>query len=268
MGSLDSKVFLRVGDRTALVPAPDQGLTMSPVSWGTSTQLVNGGNTVVASEYASRTFNLSWTVLSARDLEVIEGMLAYAGTKPVHYLDRFAASGNILSPLASRPYLLYETLSPLAFDTKGVRLCDRGAGDSLKFLPVSATDGKEHSYTEKVQVPLGYRATVLCTGTNTERVLSFNGVAVQPGRATSVSATSGNVEAHLTYRCSGVQAEVSNCTVVLSPAAKSAPSPRWSLHRGTTVMCVVPGTYAVTGRSAVNDLYSVSVDLMEVWPWR
>lgn len=265
MPSLDNKAYLSVGGRAALVRPPDKGMSMGLKNWGSATQLINGSNSTVASAYSSRTFNMSWTAVRTSDSDLLTDMLAFAGTSEVKYLDRFVAGGNILSPLAGKPWVLAETLSPLSRDDKGVVLATSD-GARLTFTASAATDDKTHEYTEKVHVPAGYRATVRAWGTATERVLSFNGVAVS-ATPTSVVATTTDMVVNLTFRAAGASAVVEKVTVVLTPAAAPMPTPEWTVPKGTTTLRVVPGSFGVTGINAVNGFVSLSCDLVEVWPW-
>lgn len=265
MTDLKSAAWLRVGARAQYVPAPAQGLAMSPLNWGATTQLVNGSNATVASEYATRQFDLSWSVLSEQDLWTLQDLLAYAGTREVYYLDLFAARGNVLSPLAGNPALLVETLSPVAVDASG-KVLARAENDGLVFSGAAATDGQAHQYTEMVQVPEGYRATAVAWGVSTQRVVTFNGVALQPGTATSV-ASPATQQVPLVISAPSNAATLTGVSVRLTPLTEPAPVVEWTPPLGTGVMRVVPGTFTVTGRNAYNGLYSATVSIQEVWPW-
>lgn len=268
MAGFESSVYLKVGSDGGMFKPPDRSLTMSPTSWGSSTQLVNGSNATIASEYSARTYNLSWDVLDGKQFDTLDTMMATAGTKEVYYLDGFQVVGNIVSPLAGKPYLLSETLSPVVYDTNGIQLASNVNGE-LVFKATAATDNKEHKYVEKIVVPAGYRATIKAWGTNTERVLTFNGVAVSAARTTSVVARTDQI-VELVIKPAGLSATLTKICVTLTKFNEAEPTNiQWSRPRGTTSLRVVPGSYSVTGiTTAFNGgLYTASVDIVEVWPW-
>lgn len=275
MGILDRRAYLQVGGRSAYIPLPDAGISMSPVSWGTTTQLVNGSNGVVASEYSARTYSLSWTILRKPDYLSISDLLSNAGSQSVLYLDKFLGVGtNMLSPLAGKPYLLAESMSPLSYDNNGVRLSGPGTGSNPPFRPLvfqakTASDSLVHSYSETVVVPRGYSVLVVASGTNTEAAVTFNGVALA-SRVPTVASAPSNTDKRfdLVIKHPGTAASLDYVKAVLFPTGTTQPTDLdYAPPEGVGVLRVVPGSLSVTGLSATTGLYSMTCDVQEVWPW-
>ena len=273
MALLDTRAVVRIGNRYEDIPAPRSGIEMSPAGWGVSSQLVNGGMASVASEYAPRTYNLSWSVLNHTEMLKVQSLFAYAGQQDLWYRDLFlGGQGNILSPLAGMPYLLAETMSPVAYDDNGVVIASAVANAAapyraLNITTTAATDMTTHAYTESILLPAGYRVTVCAYGTNTQNAVTFNGTALTAGTPISVSSSTSTFK-DLIIRNTTTETTVLGIAAVLTLSAAPAPTTVvWSPPEGAGKMRVVPGSFNITGLSAKTGLYSASVNVTEVWPW-
>ena len=273
MPTLDSQAAISIGGKVDFFTAPDASVTMSPTSYGSSTKLVNGSTATVASQYASNKYSLAWKILPRDEFLRMRDLVVFAGEKPVYYIDMATGGlGNILSPLAAKPYLLDETMSPACYTNYGTRMttvtsASTGCGWSLNYTTTAADDGKVHSYTEKVLVPAGYRCTVQTFGTNTQAVVKFNGSAVTAG--TPVSVTTATTRTYdLVITKPNAVTNLTGVTAVLTPSTAAAPTPAWAPPEGLGELRVVPGSWASTVLSARNGLYAVNFEIEEVWPWR
>lgn len=262
-----TKVFVSVGKRSAWIKAPDSGLDMPSTNWGAITQLVNGAASGVASRLSSRLYSLNWSYLKRADFEAIDALFSEAGEDRVLYLDPFAKD-NALSKLGGHPYLLAESFSKLAWDINGVeraRVADLEQ-EPYKGLQVIKTTGEP--YIEAVAVPAGYSITIVRNGSNLVRYRwegSTTFTKITSGAALTPPSGSGVIEIEIgngVGTLNWVRAVVHKTGSVPANVKSYAPP------RGGGNMMVVPGSYQVSGISAIHGEYSASVELQEVWAWQ
>lgn len=265
MTTFDNRAYLRVGSKTAWVRPPDNGLEMSPKTWGSTTQLINGSNGVVGSANYARTYTLSWNLIWGDDFRTLFNLLSTAGNQRVYYMDKFSISESCLSPLAGKPYLLAETMSPVAYDDTGKVLARVVNETSLQFDAVTAGDGKPHEYVENIQLPKGWRLNIVARGVNTERAVSVSGSGLVSGQTLAIN---GDADKEIPLRIAGngTASRVDEITCFMTPGTGVA-NTAWKMPTGTTEMRVVPGSMSVTGVNAATGAYSMSVEVTEVWPW-
>lgn len=268
---------LWTGRRFAWIPAPDAPASHTLVSWGSADQLVGGGSVVTASRYAARTIELSWSNLTRSELLLIQDMLAWAGDDEVLYRDDMNSGGNILSPLLGRPHLHADTLSPLAYDDNGVALArtvdvNNGPLKALAFTGAAATDGKPHTYAERVLIPPGADMHIVASGALTAAgtVQVTGGINVSPAAVSRVPGLADApkiVEIVVTAPASPDQVLT---WVRAAFSAHGGPAPDiwpYATPEGFGTMRVEPGSFTITGTNPAYGLFSAAVNLQETWPW-
>lgn len=275
MPTLHDSALMGVSTGLSWVKPPDGGLEKSLTTFGGVSDLVNGGAAVVASRYGARKFTLAWSYLTAEQMRTLRGILSFPGDRPVTYIDRQSVlADNCLSPLLGRPGLHAEALSPLAFDNNGVRLAanapmSSGVGDVLEILGKQPTDGLVHSYSEDVVIPAGYDLWVATTGTNPERVVRANRTPVGGQAVKLAGSPTAHTRATISLEPNWQSARVAYVRGVLSPIGGPAKGAAYYDPEGVAGLRVVPGSYqetaVVLGRG--YQVWSVSVEMQEVWPW-
>lgn len=268
---------LWTGRRFAWIPAPDAPASHTLVSWGSADQLVGGSSVVTASRYAARTIELSWSNLTRSELLLIQDMLTWAGGDEILYRDDMNSGGNILSPLLGRPHLHADTLSPLAYDNNGVALArtvdvNNGPLKALGFTGTAATDGKAHTYAERVLIPPGADMHIVASGALTAAgtVQVTGGINVSPAAISRVPGLDDAprvVEIVVTAPASPDQVLT---WVRAAFSARGAPAPDiwpYATPEGFGTMRVEPGSFTITGTNPAYGLFSAAVTLREVWPW-
>lgn len=277
MSSKHGVAALWTGRRFAWIPAPDAPASHTLVSWGSADQLVNGASAVVASAYAARTIELAWTNLTRNELLLIQDMLAWAGDDEILYRDDMNTGGNVLSPLLGRPHLHADALSPLAYDDNGVALAKtvavgNGPLKALAFTGVAATDGKPHTYTERVAIPPGADMHIVASGALTVAgtVQVTGGVNVSPA---AVSRVPGLDDAPRVVEIVVTAPTAPNQVLTWVRAAftaRGAAAPNiwpYATPEGFGSMRVEPGSFSITGVNPALGVFSAAVNLREVWPW-
>ncbi len=277
---LDTRVALLLGEKYLELPLPAARMARNPKTWGSVVELINGSSATVASELFSRALEFQWPQVDARGAESLR-WLAYAGSASITYMDRaIQGSGNVLSPLLARPYLLASSLTPVAWGVDGQRLAeaDKASGDvgipALKFLPVTPSDKQSHEYEEIVLIPRGYDFWGLAQGVGIGNILSVNGIGAREGALFHVA---GHATEHRIARVK-VQHHSQGGTLKTVRAALlplGGESPQVTLlqdfsdGQGMTVMSVQPGSFqeSLTALHNGRAINSVSVVIQEVWPW-
>ncbi len=268
---------LWTGRRFAWIPAPDAPASHSLVSWGSADQTVGGSTVVSASHYAARTIELAWSNLTRSELLLVQDMFAWAGEDEILYRDDMNSGGNILSPFLGRPHLHSDELTPLAYDDNGVALArtasvNNGPLKALAFMGAAATDGKTHTYAERVLIPPGADMHIVASGAVTAPgvVQVTGGVNVSPAavsRVPGLDDTPRVVEIVITSPTTPKQVLT---WVRAAFSARGAPAPNiwpYATPEGFGTMRVEPGSFTITGTNPAYGLFSAAVTLREVWPW-
>ena len=268
---------LWTGRRFAWIPAPDAPASHTLVSWGSADQLVGGGAAVSASRYAARTIELSWSNLTRSELLLIQDMFTWAGDDEVLYRDDMNSGGNILSPLLGRPHLHADALTPLAYDDNGVALAktvnvNNGPLKALAFTGAAPTDGKTHTYTERVIIPPGADMHIVASGALTAPgvVQVTGGINISPA---AISRIPGDADAprivEVVVTAPTTPGQVLTW-VRAAFSARGANAPNiwpYTTPEGFGSMRVEPGSFAITGTNPALGIFSATLNLREVWPW-
>ena len=185
MAVLDNRCVLGVGNKNLVLPAPAKDAAIQATPWGQVTQLVNGANGMTPSRFAAKAYKLSWNVMSPADYVALMDLISTAGSNPVRYVDCLNRPDlNILSPFLGKPFLLVDTLSPIAFAKDGTVLAqmDTRSGDGPEFalrMTGKATTAPA-SYTETILIPPGYTFYVQTVGDDTQKFVFKDGSPLPP----------------------------------------------------------------------------------------
>lgn len=275
MPTFADSALLGFGSYLTWVKQPDGGLERPLAGWGGATALVNGSAAVTASRYGVRKFSLSWSHLDANQLKAIRSVLSFPGDRTITYVDRsWVTAGNCLSPLLGRPGLHVDALSPLAFDNNGVRLCSSaalssGQGDVLVVEGKQPTDGLAHTYTETVTIPAGFDLWVSSAGSGTDRVVRANRTAVGTTPVKIAGDANNTTTATVSLEPNWQPARIGYVRGALAPMGSTARGAIYQEPEGTCALKLVPGSYAETAVviGARYQVWSVTAELQEVWPW-
>lgn len=185
MAVLDNRCVLGVGNKNLVLPAPIKDAAIQATPWGQVTQLVNGANGMTPSRFAAKAYKLSWNVMSPADYVALMDLISTAGSNPVRYVDCLNRPDlNVLSPFLGKPFLLVDTLSPIAFAKDGTVLAqmDTRSGDGPEFalrMTGKATMAPA-SYTETILIPPGYTFYVQTVGDDTQKFVFKDGSPLPP----------------------------------------------------------------------------------------
>lgn len=185
MAVLDNRCVLGVGDKNLVLPAPIKDAAIQATPWGQVTQLVNGANGMTPSRFAAKAYKLAWNVMSPADYVALMDLISTAGSNPVRYVDCLNRPDlNVLSPFLGKPFLLVDTLSPIAFAKDGTVLAqmDTRSGDGPEFalrMTGNATTAPA-SYTETILIPPGYTFYVQTVGDDTQKFVFKDGSPLPP----------------------------------------------------------------------------------------
>nr|DAW42179.1 MAG TPA: hypothetical protein [Caudoviricetes sp.] len=185
MAVLDNRCVLGVGDKNLVLPAPAKDAATQVTPWGQVTQLVNGANGMTPSRFAAKAYKLSWNVMAPADYAALMDLITTAGANPIRYIDCLNRPDlNVLSPFLGKPFLLVDTLSPIAFAKDGTVLAqmDTRSGDGPEFalrMTGKATSAPA-SYTETILIPPGYTFYVQAVGDNTQKFVFKDGSPLAP----------------------------------------------------------------------------------------
>ena len=185
MAVLDNRCVLGVGDKNLVLPAPAKDAAMQATPWGQVTQLVNGANGMTPSRYASKAYKLAWNVMAPSDYVALMDLISTAGSSPIRYVDCLNRPDlNVLSPFLGKPFLLVDTLSPIAFAKDGTVLAqmDTRSGDGPEFalrMTGKATTAPA-SYMETILIPPGYTFYVQTVGDDTQKFVFKDGSPLAP----------------------------------------------------------------------------------------
>ncbi len=185
MAVLDNRCVLGVGDKNLVLPSPAKDAAIQATPWGQVTQLVNGANGMTPSRYAAKAYKLAWNVMAPADYVALMDLISTAGSSPIRYVDCLNRPDlNVLSPFLGKPFLLVDTLSPIAFAKDGTVLAqvDTRSGDGPEFalrMTGKATTAPA-SYTETVLIPPGYTLYVQAVGDDTQKFVFKDGSPLPP----------------------------------------------------------------------------------------
>lgn len=185
MAILDNRCVLGVGNKNLILPAPIKDAAIQATPWGQVTQLVNGANGMTPSRFAAKAYKLAWNVMSPADYVALMDLISTAGSNPVRYVDCLNRPDlNVLSPFLGKPFLLVDTLSPIAFAKDGTVLAqmDTRSGEGPEFalrMTGKATTAPT-PYTETILIPPGYTFYVQTVGDDTQKFVFKDGSPLPP----------------------------------------------------------------------------------------
>lgn len=185
MAILDNRCVLGVGNKNLILPAPIKDAAIQATPWGQVTQLVNGANGMTPSRFAAKAYKLAWNVMSPADYVALMDLISTAGSNPVRYVDCLNRPDlNVLSPFLGKPFLLVDTLSPIAFAKDGTVLAqmDTRSGEGPEFalrMTGKATTAPA-PYTETILIPPGYTFYVQTVGDDTQKFVFKDGSPLPP----------------------------------------------------------------------------------------
>ena len=198
MAVLDNRCVLGVGDKILVLPAPAKDVAIQATPWGQVTQLVNGANGMTPSRFAAKAYKLSWNVMSPADYAALMDLITTAGPNPIRYVDCLNRPDlNILSPFLGKPFLLVDTLSPVAFAKDGTELARMdtrsGIGPEYALRMTGKATTAPASYEETVLIPPGYTFYVQTVGDDTDKFVFKDGSPLPPYVTKSVPNLTENV---------------------------------------------------------------------------
>nr|DAK22912.1 MAG TPA: hypothetical protein [Caudoviricetes sp.] len=199
MAVLDNRCVLGVGDKNLVLPAPAKDAATQVTPWGQVTQLVNGANGMTPSRYAAKAYKLSWNVMSPADYVALMDLISTAGANPIRYMDCLNRPDlNVLSPFLGKPFLLVDTLSPIAFAKDGTVLAQMdtrsGTGPEFALRMTGNATTSPASYEETVLIPPGYTFYVQTVGDDTQKFVFRDGSPLAPYVTQSVPNTTDQVK--------------------------------------------------------------------------
>lgn len=185
MAVLDNRCVLGIGDKNLVLPAPAKDAATQVTPWGQVTQLVNGANGMTPTRYAAKAYKLSWNVMSPADYVALMDLITTAGANPIRYVDCLNQPDlNILSPFLGKPFLLVDTLSPVAFAKDGTELARMdtrsGTGPEYALRMTGKPTTTPASYEETVLIPPGYTFYVQTVGDDTQKFVFKDGSPLPP----------------------------------------------------------------------------------------
>lgn len=185
MAVLDNRCVLGVGDKNLVLPAPAKDAAIQATPWGQVTQLVNGANGMTPSRYASKAYKLAWNVMAPADYVALMDLISTAGSNPIRYVDCLSRPDlNVLSPFLGKPFLLVDTLSPIAFAKDGTVLAQMdsrsGVGPEYALRMTGKATTAPVSYEETVLIPPGYTFYVQTVGDDTDKFVFKDGSPLAP----------------------------------------------------------------------------------------
>ena len=185
MAVLDNRCVLGVGDKNLVLPAPAKDAAIQATPWGQVTQLVNGANGMIPSRYAAKAYKLAWNVMAPADYVALMDLISTAGSNPIRYMDCLNRPDlNVLSPFLGKPFLLVDTLSPVAFAKDGTELARMdtrsGTGPEYALRMTGKTTTAPASYEETVLIPPGYTFYVQTVGDDTDKFVFKDGSPLPP----------------------------------------------------------------------------------------
>ena len=185
MAVLDNRCVLGVGDKNLVLPAPAKDAAIQATPWGQVTQLVNGANGMTPSRYASKAYKLAWNVMAPSDYAALMDLISTAGSNPIRYVDCLNRPDlNVLSPFLGKPFLLVDTLSPIAFAKDGTVLAQMdtrsGTGPEYALRMTGKATTAPVSYEETVLIPPGYTFYVQTVGDDTDKFVFKDGSPLAP----------------------------------------------------------------------------------------
>lgn len=191
MTVLDNRCVLGVGDKNLVLPAPAKDAAIQVTPWGQVTQLVNGANGMTPSRYAAKAYKLAWNVMSPADYVALMDLISTAGSNPIRYVDCLNRPDlNVLSPFLGKPFLLVDTLSPIAFAKDGTVLAQKdtrsGTGPEYALRMTGKATTAPASYEETVLIPPGYTFYVQTVGDDTQKFVFKDGSPLPPYEVKSV----------------------------------------------------------------------------------
>ena len=191
MAVLDNRCVLGVGDKNLVLPAPAKDTALQVTPWGQVTQLINGANGMTPSRYAAKAYKLSWNVMSPADYVALVDLISTAGANPIRYMDCLNRPDlNVLSPFLGKPFLLVDTLSPIAFAKDGTVLAQMdtrsGTGPEYALRMTGKATTTPASYEETVLIPPGYTFYVQTVGDDTQKFVFKDGSPLPPYEVKSV----------------------------------------------------------------------------------
>lgn len=198
MAVLDNRCVLGVGDKNLVLPAPAKDAALQVTPWGQVTQLVNGANGMTPSRFAAKAYKLSWNVMSPADYVALMDLITTAGSNPIRYVDCLNRPDlNVLSPFLGKPFLLVDTLSPVAFAKDGTELARMdtrsGTGPEFALRMTGKATTSPASYEEPVLIPPGYTFYVQTVGDDTDKFVFRDGSPLAPYVTRSVPNTTDQV---------------------------------------------------------------------------
>lgn len=198
MAVLDNRCVLGVGDKNLVLPAPAKDAALQVTPWGQVTQLVNGANGMTPSRYASKAYKLSWNVMAPADYVALMDLILTAGSTPIRYVDCLNRPDlNVLSPFLGKPFLLVDTLSPIAFAKDGTVLAQMdtrsGTGPEYALRMTGKATTAPAAYEETVLIPPGYTFYVQTVGDDTDKFVFKDGSPLPPYVTKSVPNLTENV---------------------------------------------------------------------------
>lgn len=198
MAVLDNRCVLGVGDKNLVLPAPAKDTALQVTPWGQVTQLVNGANGMTPSRFAAKAYKLSWNVMSPSDYVALIDLITTAGANPIRYVDCLNRPDlNVLSPFLGKPFLLVDTLSPVAFAKDGTELARMdtrsGNGPEYALRMTGKATTSPASYEETVLIPPGYTFYVQTVGDDTQKFVFRDGSPLTPYETRSVPNTTDQV---------------------------------------------------------------------------
>ncbi len=198
MAVLDNRCVLGVGDKNLILPAPAKDAAIQATPWGQVTQLVNGANGMTPSRYASKAYKLSWNVMAPADYVALMDLISTAGSNPIRYVDCLNRPDlNVLSPFLGKPFLLVDTLSPIAFAKDGTVLAQMdtrsGTGPEYALRMTGKATMAPASYEETVLIPPGYTFYVQTVGDDTDKFVFKDGSPLAPYETKSTPNMSNDV---------------------------------------------------------------------------
>jgi len=185
MAVLDNRCVLGVGDKNLVLPAPAKDAAIQATPWGQVTQLVNGANGMTPSRYAAKAYKLAWNVMAPADYVALMDLISTAGSNPIRYMDCLNRPDlNVLSPFLGKPFLLVDTLSPIAFAKDGTVLAQMdtrsGTGPEYALRMTGKATTAPASYEETVLIPPGYTFYVQTVGDDTDKFVFKDGSPLAP----------------------------------------------------------------------------------------
>lgn len=291
------------GEIQSWFPAPDESPVSDNVHAGGDVQtLLNGFAYMSGSVYGHKSYELMWPYLKREQADIFRRLFMTQTGTWVTYLDPFSF-GNILSPVASLPYLHYHIGSPFAFNDYGKQaLFPTKALNSESMHPsvllkagvlqtefdraklnsheVSLALAHSGQYVERFAIPDGYEGQFVARGPrDAGKPFSFTFTQIGPGTSGTPAIKDGQKntkymlkpgiwELSITPGTGGVldwcRLEVNKEGMTDQSEATDVP---YVSPSGGGNLQVVPGSAKVVTVNAHRGHFTASVALKEVYPW-